>query len=102
MHDKQFGGGSEDLDAMLLQRDCGKKEWQIILQETYDFQYPILKCSKTIKRVGEEKQLDANIYRRAFFYIYTLIIVNNYYHYVDFTPQRKKVIFKTSLFVEII
>lgn len=43
----------EFLDAMLLQWDCGKKERQTILQEAYDFQYPILKRSKTIKRLED-------------------------------------------------
>ena len=43
----------EFLDAMLLQWDCDKKERQQILQEAYDFQYPILKRSKTIKRLKD-------------------------------------------------
>jgi len=41
----------EFLDAMLLQWDCTKQERQSFLQEAYDFQYPILKRSKTIKRL---------------------------------------------------
>ena len=43
----------EFLDAMLLQWDCEKEERKSILQEAYDFQYPILKRSKTIKRLQE-------------------------------------------------
>lgn len=43
----------EFLDAMLLQWDCSKEERQNFLQEAYDFQYPILKRSKTIKRMQE-------------------------------------------------
>ena len=43
----------EFLDAMLLQWDCEKEERKSILQEAYDFQYPILKRSKTIKRMQE-------------------------------------------------
>lgn len=41
----------EFLDAMLLQWDCTKEERKGFLQEAYDFQYPILKRSKTIKRM---------------------------------------------------
>jgi len=41
------------LDSMLLQWDCNKEERQNILQEAYDFQYPILKRSKTVKRMRE-------------------------------------------------
>jgi len=41
----------EFLDAMLLQWDCEKEERHSILQEAYDFQYPILKRSKTVKRL---------------------------------------------------
>jgi len=41
----------EFLDSMLLQWDCSKEDRQNILQEAYDFQYPILKKSKTIKRL---------------------------------------------------
>ena len=36
------------LDSMLLQWDCSKEDRKNILQEAYDFQYPILKRSKTI------------------------------------------------------
>jgi len=43
----------EFLDSMLLQWDCGKEERVAILQEAYDFQYPILKRSKTIKKIQE-------------------------------------------------
>ena len=39
------------LDSMLLQWDCNQEERQNILQEAYDFQYPILKRSKTLKRM---------------------------------------------------
>ena len=39
----------EVLDSMLLQWDCDKKESQRICQEAYDFQYPMLKRSKTVK-----------------------------------------------------
>jgi len=41
----------EFLAAMLLQWDCSKKERETFLQEAYDFQYPILKRSKTIQRM---------------------------------------------------
>ncbi len=41
----------EFLDSMLLQWDCDKKERETILQEAYDFQYPILKRSKTIQKI---------------------------------------------------
>jgi len=43
----------EFLDAMLLQWDCEKEERKSLLQQAYDFQYPILKRSKTIKRMQE-------------------------------------------------
>ena len=43
----------EFLDSMLLQWDCDKKERKTILQEAYDFQYPILKRSKTIQKIQE-------------------------------------------------
>lgn len=43
----------EFLDAMLLRWDCDKEERNRILQESYDFQYPILKRSKTIKKMQE-------------------------------------------------
>lgn len=41
------------LDAMLLQWDCTKEERERILKEAYDFQYPILKRSKTIRYMQE-------------------------------------------------
>lgn len=41
------------LDSMLIQWDCEKEERRNILQEAYDFQYPTLKRSKTIKRLQE-------------------------------------------------
>jgi hypothetical protein len=43
----------EFLDAMLLQWDCDKAEREALLQEAYDFQYPILKRSKTIKKMQQ-------------------------------------------------
>ena len=43
----------EFLDSMLLQWDCDKKERKAILKEAYDFQYPILKRSKTIQKIQE-------------------------------------------------
>ena len=43
----------EFLDAMLLQWGCEKEERKSILEEAYDFQYPILKRSKTIKKMQE-------------------------------------------------
>ena len=43
----------EFLDSMLLQWDCGKEEREKILKEAYDFQYPILKRSKTIQKIQE-------------------------------------------------
>ena len=43
----------EFLDSMLLQWDCGKEERKAILKEAYDFQYPILKRSKTIQKIQE-------------------------------------------------
>lgn len=39
------------LDSMLLQWGCDKEERKQILQEAYDFQYPILKRSKTVKHM---------------------------------------------------
>lgn len=39
------------LDSMLLQWDCEKVERRNILQEAYEFQYPILKRSKTVKHL---------------------------------------------------
>ncbi len=39
------------LDSMLLQWECEKEERRNILQEAYDFQYPILKRSRSIKRI---------------------------------------------------
>jgi len=41
----------EVVDAMLLQWDCSKEERQKLLQETYDFIYPILKRTKTIQHM---------------------------------------------------
>ncbi|MFK7982053.1 MAG: KilA-N domain-containing protein [Saprospiraceae bacterium] len=41
----------EVVDAMLLQWDCSKKERKELLQETYNFIYPILKRTKTVKRM---------------------------------------------------
>ena len=41
------------LDSMLLQWDCSKEDRQNFLQEAYDFQYPILKRSKTIQRMQQ-------------------------------------------------
>lgn len=41
------------LDSMLLQWDCNKEERRNLLKEAYDFQYPILKRSKTIKKMQE-------------------------------------------------
>jgi len=43
----------EFLASMLLQWDCEQAERQQILQEAYDFQYPILKRSKTIQRLED-------------------------------------------------
>lgn len=43
----------EFLDSMLLQWDCSKEERENILKEAYDFQYPILKRSKTIQKIQE-------------------------------------------------
>ena len=49
----------EALDSMLLQWDCNKKERKRICQEAYDFWYPLLKRSKTLKDLkalsGEKK-----------------------------------------------
>lgn len=39
----------EALDSMLLQWDCSKEERQRICQEAYDFWYPLLRRSKTLK-----------------------------------------------------
>jgi len=41
----------EAIDAMLLQWDCDFEERKKILKETYDYQYPILVRSKTIKQM---------------------------------------------------
>ena len=38
------------LDSMLIQWDCDKNQRKEILQEAYEFQYPILKRSKTIQK----------------------------------------------------
>lgn len=43
----------EFLDAMLLQWDLDKEERESILQEAYDFQYPVLKRSKTVAKIQE-------------------------------------------------
>jgi len=43
----------EFLDSMLLQWECELDERKNILKEAYDFQYPILKRSKTIKKMQE-------------------------------------------------
>ncbi len=43
----------EFLDSMLLQWDCSREERENILKEAYDFQYPILKRSKTIQKIQE-------------------------------------------------
>lgn len=43
----------EVVDAMLLQWGCDMEERRNLLQETYDFQYPVLKRSKTIKKMQE-------------------------------------------------
>lgn len=51
----------EVVDTMLLQWDCSKDERQRLLQETYDFQYPILKNSKTIRRMQELHNAQINI-----------------------------------------
>lgn len=39
------------LDSMLLQWECDKEERKQLLQEAYDFQYPILKRSRTVKHM---------------------------------------------------
>lgn len=41
----------EVIDAMLLQWDCKMDERRELLQQTYDFQYPLLKNSLTVKRM---------------------------------------------------
>ena len=41
------------LDSMLLQWDCDKAQRKSILKEAYDYQYPILKRSKTIQKMQE-------------------------------------------------
>jgi len=41
------------LDSMLLQWECEKEERRNMLKDAYDFQYPILKRSKTIKKMQE-------------------------------------------------
>jgi len=43
----------EFLDAMLLRWDLDKEERKGILTESYNFQYPVLKSSKTIKKMQE-------------------------------------------------
>jgi len=49
--DLQILANLESLDSMLLQWNCEKDEREKFLQEMYDFQYPILKRSKTIKKL---------------------------------------------------
>ena len=41
------------LDSMLIQWNCNKEERRDFLLEAYEFQYPILKRSKTIKKMQE-------------------------------------------------
>lgn len=41
------------LDSMLIQWDANQEERHTLLKEAYEFQYPILKRSKTIKRLQE-------------------------------------------------
>lgn len=41
------------LDSMLLQWDCEKEDRRNMLKDAYDFQYPVLKRSKTIKKMQE-------------------------------------------------
>jgi len=41
------------LDSMLIRWDVEKEERQSILQETYTIIHPILKRSKTLKRLQE-------------------------------------------------
>jgi len=48
----------EFLDSMLLQWDCSKEERERILKEAYNFQYPILKRSNTVKEL--QKLADQN------------------------------------------
>ncbi len=43
----------EFLDAMLIQWDCDKEQREEILKEAYDFQYPLLKRSATVKKMEE-------------------------------------------------
>lgn len=43
----------ESIDAMLLQWGCEKKDREELLQQTYDFQYPILKRAKTIQKMQQ-------------------------------------------------
>lgn len=43
----------ESIDSMLFQWGCETEERQNLLLQTYEFQYPILKRSKTIKRMQE-------------------------------------------------
>lgn len=51
--DLQILANLESLDSMLLQWDCNMTERRKFLQEMYDFQYPILKRSKTMKKLQE-------------------------------------------------
>ena len=41
----------EFLDAMLIQWDCDREQREQILKEAYDFQYPLLKRSATVKKM---------------------------------------------------
>ena len=43
----------EFLDAMLIQWDCDQEQRRQILKEAYDFQYPLLKRSSTVKKMEE-------------------------------------------------
>jgi len=52
----------EFLDAMLLQWDTPKEDREIYLKEAYEFQYPILKRSKTLQKL---QQLSENSEERT-------------------------------------
>jgi len=43
----------ESIDAMLLQWDCEFEDRKQLLKQTYNFQYPILKRSKTIQQMQQ-------------------------------------------------
>ena len=43
----------EFLDSMLLRWELDKEERQNILQESYNFQYPVLRESKTIEKLQQ-------------------------------------------------